>query len=453
MENKYKLDVNLLKQFLEITEDIFMICNNDGLIESFTDKTPELLGYDPKEISGKFVFSLLTKRAQDENNKKLNDLIGNRTIIEDTAEVLCGNGLIKYYDFTAVYKLDKIFIFAKDITKRIQLQVELETLSYRDSLTGLYNRNYFVEVIPSYKSEVNLPVAITIIDINDLKLINDAFGHSEGDHAIITLANVINNNIPKRGYAMRIGGDEFAVVVPNAKKADIDNMLVGMKKDLSKKTDKGINLSAACGTFLSDNLNVFDSAYNIADTRMYRSKQIMKEKNRLVILNNVMDRLFEMSPIDELISKGVKENCTVIGRKLGFNSSKVKEIGLLGYYQNIGKIILDNTWLNKTKIDKDMMDEYMLYANKSYSLFSSSKELFTLARDVSLIFENYDGSGKFEGLSNENIPIYSRILKLAISINKMEIDRLSSLEIRKYLEEQSGVLFDPYLVEQTKDLI
>ena len=110
-----------------------------------------------------------------------------------------------------------------DITRRKQVELELEKLSYTDSLTGLLNRRgieerFENEIKRAYRHKNH--VSILMLDLDKLKIINDTFGHDCGDKALQIVAKHIVSE--KRGYdhAGRIGGDEFLVVLPETK-ADI----------------------------------------------------------------------------------------------------------------------------------------------------------------------------------------------------------------------------------------
>lgn len=453
MNNKYKIDVKLFEKFLELTDDILLVTNLTGDICYFNDKAPKNLGFSMEELHNKNFFELLTDRAKKENAQVLNDFLTEKTSLSETAEVFCGNGLVKYFDFNAIFNGDFIVVSAKDVSDRISLQVELETLSYKDSLTGLYNRNYFVEVIPSYKSLESLPLSITVLDINDLKLVNDAFGHLLGDKAIVKLAEIIKNNIPKRAHAMRIGGDEFVIVIPNVTSLEVTNMENSIKSTLLSEKISEVHLTVALGTYIIKNLNGFDNGYNIADTRMYRAKQLIKQNQNFGILDDIMTRLFVISPLDKEVSEGVRDACVVIGRQLGFKPEKINQLALLGYYHNIGKIILDKSLLNRLDINDDEKAEYMEFADKSYSLFSSSKELFSIANDAGLVFENYYSSDKPNSLSNEEIPMFARILKIAIAENRLEMKNYTRPQILEYLNKYKGTKYDPYLVDIVTRLV
>ena len=98
---------------------------------------------------------------------------------------------------------------AFDITERTKLEEMLSQLSFRDSLTGLFNRNSFNHMLDS-RPEGNGMLGIAYLDINGLKAVNDRFGHSYGDRLIKKTADIIRKYFKDEAY--RIGGDEFVII-------------------------------------------------------------------------------------------------------------------------------------------------------------------------------------------------------------------------------------------------
>jgi diguanylate cyclase (GGDEF)-like protein len=92
------------------------------------------------------------------------------------------------------------------------------TLSITDPLTGLFNRGHLNDCLPKLLEQVEptRPLSLLMLDIDDFKQHNDAFGHPEGDKVIATLADVIRNSIRETDVAFRYGGEEFAVILPGA---------------------------------------------------------------------------------------------------------------------------------------------------------------------------------------------------------------------------------------------
>jgi len=102
-----------------------------------------------------------------------------------------------------------------DITKEKIVQERLKYLSYTDILTGANNRTSFEERAREYNKECYLPLGIIMGDVNGLKLVNDTFGHQDGDKLLIELVNVLKLVCKDIGEIFRIGGDEFVILIPN----------------------------------------------------------------------------------------------------------------------------------------------------------------------------------------------------------------------------------------------
>lgn len=171
--------------------------------------------------------------------------------------------------------------FALEYIKQYRNQKKIEflnKLAYHDGLTELLNRTSFIEDIEKFK-DVNTGL-IAVMDINNLKYINDKFGHNEGDQLIINVSSAINDFLSPLGRCYRIGGDEFVFISlqENIEKKfkQISNKI---KKDLKKyKNSNGYETSVAIGYSVINDENNIEIAFKKADENMYEDKQKMKKK-------------------------------------------------------------------------------------------------------------------------------------------------------------------------------
>ncbi len=95
-------------------------------------------------------------------------------------------------------------------------RAELDRQSITDMLTGVYNRRYLERLLPSESSRAERfqrPIALLMLDLDDFKLINDRFGHQQGDQVLVAFADALVNTVRKIDSVIRYGGDEFLVVM------------------------------------------------------------------------------------------------------------------------------------------------------------------------------------------------------------------------------------------------
>lgn len=141
-----------------------------------------------------------------------------------------------------------------------------------DTVTRLYNKNKYEEMLSQYYPSVN-EIAVILWDINNLKNVNDRLGHAAGDKLIGVLAGAIYDQTEEWRKAYRIGGDEFVMVVENPKEKEIDDVISGVKAALKKHgSEDGFSVSSAVGAAFGKGEEITRVAYK-ADENMYTDKK------------------------------------------------------------------------------------------------------------------------------------------------------------------------------------
>ena len=161
---------------------------------------------------------------------------------------------------------------------------ELSEKAYIDLATGIPNKNKCKEMLSSPLS-VTVPTAVYMLDLNDLKLVNDTLGHEMGDLMIMNFAKLLRQSVPKRHFVGRFGGDEFIVIAENiADKNEAEKLLKKIHNIVLKfnTSDGEVNLGYACGYAFSGDyearINLM-GLLDIADRNMYVDKERVK-RNR-----------------------------------------------------------------------------------------------------------------------------------------------------------------------------
>ena len=112
----------------------------------------------------------------------------------------------------------RMFGYVVEVSEVTQLYTKLryfEEIAHVDTLTGLNNRNAYIDYTQQLIAEENMPLLILVGDLNKLKFVNDVSGHIAGDEMIKTVAKVIDEVKPENAFIARVGGDEFVLLVPN----------------------------------------------------------------------------------------------------------------------------------------------------------------------------------------------------------------------------------------------
>lgn len=162
---------------------------------------------------------------------------------------------------------DKFLINGAGVLCIIFYYMYLYIQSYRrDSLTGLLNRNSFYNETENISSDLY----IVCLDMNNLKEVNDNYGHLAGDKALLKIANAIRNNISKKDEAYRVGGDEFTLLLYGG-----ENEIIEVIKKINLEViDNGYSIAVGYEYF--DGKTDFEKIYNSADQKMYINKRAMK---------------------------------------------------------------------------------------------------------------------------------------------------------------------------------
>ncbi len=175
----------------------------------------------------------------------------------------------------------------QDISERKELARRLEFLVDHDFLTGLFNRRHFEEALAQEvkrAARYGAPGAVLLIDLDNFKEVNDRFGHMAGDDLLKGIGGLLRHRMRHTDTLARVGGDEFAVLLPQtgAEAAQVvaDEFVKALGRQTAVLADQSIRITASVGVALFDGLNATDVLAH-ADLAMYEAKQA--GRNRFVI--------------------------------------------------------------------------------------------------------------------------------------------------------------------------
>lgn len=170
---------------------------------------------------------------------------------------------------------DLVLVSLTDITARKKAEAYLEFLGKHDVLTKLRNRSFYVDELNRLERKGPWPVTVVIADMNGLKAVNDAEGHAAGDALLRRAGEVLTKAVDKPDCAARIGGDEFALLLPGTDERGCEQMLerLGKLVDLNNQFYPGTALSFSIGAATCREGERLESAAHRADAQMYQAKK------------------------------------------------------------------------------------------------------------------------------------------------------------------------------------
>ncbi|MCX7951037.1 MAG: GGDEF domain-containing protein [Clostridiales bacterium] len=182
--------------------------------------------------------------------------------------------ILKGTVFIIVSSVVIYFLVKKEIEKRIKIW---EYYATHDSMTGCLNRRAGLEKLEDMIDRNQHQVTIVYADLNNLKYINDNFGHIMGDNAIIKTAKIFKNNIRKNDFVIRLGGDEFLIVLNQCSENMAQNIIERINNNIKQANDKqdSVRLSVSFGVVAySEKYSTVNDFISEADRRMYENKKV-----------------------------------------------------------------------------------------------------------------------------------------------------------------------------------
>jgi diguanylate cyclase (GGDEF)-like protein/PAS domain S-box-containing protein len=290
-EREKRTRISLQQLFNNMPIGLFRIDSEGNLLE-INDTMVKMLAIDKKE-------KLSSYNLKDFfiNNYEFLGLFGNKDTGVKNSEVMLERKDGKLIWVNIICRLKEIDDVAytireyegsfEDITDRVTLFQEVKNLATYDSLTGVFNRGYFISVTePIFKEALikNNPLAMLLLDVDYFKKVNDTYGHPVGDIVLQEIARCIVENASESGIVGRYGGDEFVLFLLEK---DYESALKiskaireGVKLlDINVKGQK-VNVSVSVGISSLDfnNDNNIDDLVRRADISMYNAKNIDRNK-------------------------------------------------------------------------------------------------------------------------------------------------------------------------------
>ena len=351
-------------------------------------------------------------------------------------------------------------IIIRDYTEKKAKQRQIEFLSYYDALTGLYNRRFMEDALSRLDMPENLPLALIAIDVNGLKLTNDAFGHEMGDQLLKTVAGILRMVCRPDDIIGRMGGDEFCILLRQTDEEQAAALRQKILNEVAHLNLEPVVVSLAIGIAVKSTPEQdIRAILKVSDDHMYRDKikfgKLMRSQTIQMALQNI-NLNYEQ---EQIHTEKVSFYCEALARDMGFSEKETNDIKTAGALHDIGKIMVPSQVLNKPgKLSEDEFDLVKRHPEIGYQMLKLVDEYVHLSEYVLYHHERWDGSGYPVGLKGKDIPLVSRIIAVADSFEAMTAVRpyqrtKSKEEAAAELIRCAGTQFDPDIVRVFVDKV
>lgn len=175
----------------------------------------------------------------------------------------------------------------RNIDETAKLKMNLEYRITHDALTNIYNRSFFEQNMEKYNQLIDSSVAIILFDLDNLKYMNDHYGHKQGDELIKETAKLLNQFFPTNSIVSRIGGDEFAVILINSNSMEAEYLIKNLSEEINKynKLSRGITINMSAGyAYHEHSIGKMEDLLSEADKNMYQNKRTRKDRKLFMLI-------------------------------------------------------------------------------------------------------------------------------------------------------------------------
>jgi len=279
VENTIHESREKFKVLVDSTPAAVMLYQDDRFI-SINKAAETITGYAMKELLGMDFWDIAHpdhKALVKEHGRKRQQ--GKETVNRYEIKIITKNGTVKWVDVAGASAMiggrPAGLISMVDTTERKEAEKKLTYLSIHDSLTGLHNRFFFEEELKRFGTGRFDPVGIVLCDLDGLKLVNDNLGHDVGDRQLIATAHLLKEQFRFSDIVARIGGDEFAILLPDCPFQTLRDICNELKKAVMNiyipYTNIPLMMSIGYSVHESKECPI-EETLKEADTRMYQEK-------------------------------------------------------------------------------------------------------------------------------------------------------------------------------------
>lgn len=295
--HKYQTNLNTQKEHIVQYQDIFakshvvlMILDPEtGKIIDVNKTAVEFYGWSLAELTRMYIHDINTL-SKEEVQKEIDSVMKGEKAYFNFKHQTKNKGIIDVEVYSGAIELDHeqvILSTIHDASHKVQnealileKQKHFEYIGYHDYLTGLYNRMFFDIELERLNTERQLPLAVIIGDMNNLKETNDKYSHIQGDQLLVEVAGIFNESVRAEDIVARWGGDEFVIILPQSNEFTVKNVIQRINKKCKSSKSK-VKPSISLGYYIQTEVeDDFYEGLRKAEKIMYKQKINMKNKKK-----------------------------------------------------------------------------------------------------------------------------------------------------------------------------
>ncbi|MFP4481479.1 MAG: PAS domain S-box protein [Thermovirgaceae bacterium] len=441
--------------FLHSPLAIALVDEEDRFIR-VNSRFEKLFGYGNEELAGRLVNAVLAPGGAYENACEISRLAFQGVV--DGLERKRRRKDGTWIDVTIIghsFEVDgerRAYVMYQDIRERKMVEERILYLGHHDGLTGLYNQVYLEGELDRLDRPDFLPLGIVMFDVDNLKLVNDAFGHLEGNRLLERAARLLWDHCRATDIYGRWGGDEFLLIMPRSGVDVVRTVRDRLRRAFREDVDgPGIPLSVSVGMAVKEDIRQsLGDIRKQAEEDMYQDKLFSRETTRSVLFEAVKKRLDEV-PGRFFHIRSVCDLAERFSLYLGLDERDAGRLERLAWFHDIGNVGLPVELFKRPgPLVEVEMRQVRRHAELGYHIARNLPPLADIAEEILHHHEGYDGTGYPVGLSGEKIPFLARAFAVIDAFDAMTGYRVyrnpvPARDAVAEIESFSGWQFDPDL--------
>jgi len=415
-----------------------------------------LVGYSEKEIiDHKFLDYIISEN-------KAEDFLIFDQLVSGSIESYSGDRLLKRRDETTIWislsvsridDADGFIITVQDITRRKESEILIDYLAYHDQLTGAYNLKFLEERNNEWEQTLLFPKYLVCIDVDNLRIINDAFGFKSGDELLKCVHQAVYKCTKDLGKLIRFKSSEFLLYIFDFDGLNMMEIISNIRHSVEDVIIENIDVSVSIGIAeINAETNKISDLIYVAEENMRKEKLLSMDRSVNNTIEIIMKSLFAKNSREMHHSQRVSSISQDIAMKMRLDKYSIEKVRIAGLMHDIGKIGISEAILDKPQgLTEDERLKIQEHSIIGYRILSATNEFAEISDIILSHHERWDGKGYPRGLANGNIPLFARIIAIADTYDAMTSDRpyrnpFSSLEAIIEIKSKAGTQFDPEIV-------